>query len=97
MAVEQKISRKTNLVVGMSHPSVNCCPHVLSTEYPYNLPMERKMKEFKPNAPTEVLVKLIQGIQSFQLMESKVMMQCLNLLTTGMLDRNSKAKDKLLH
>ena len=55
------------------------------------------MKKFKPNAPKEVLVKLIQGIQSFQLMDSKVMMQCLNLLTRGMPDRNSKAKDKLLH
>ena len=97
MAVEQKISRKTNLVVGMSHPSVNCCSHVLSTEYPYNLAMERKMKKFKPNAPKEVLVKLIQGIQNFQLIESKVMMQCLNLLTRGMPDRNSKAKYKLLH
>ena len=97
MAVEQKISRKTNLVVGMSHPSVNCCSHVLSTEYPYNLAMERKMKKFKPNAPKEVLVKLIQGIQNFQLMESKVMMQCLNLLTRDMPDRNSEAKDKLLH
>ena len=59
--------------------------------------MERKMKKFKPNAPKEVLVKLIQGIQSFQLMDSKVMMHCLNLLTRDMPDRNSKAKDKLLH
>lgn len=97
MAVEQKISRKTNLVVGISHPSVNYCSHVLSTEYPYNLAMERKIKKFKPNAPKEVLVKLIQSIQSFQLMESKVMVQCLNLLTRVVPDKNSKAKDKLLH
>ena len=59
--------------------------------------MERKMKKFKPSAPKEVLVKLIQDIPSFQLIESKVMMQCLNLLTRGLHDRNSKAKDKLLH
>ena len=81
----------------MSHSSLNCCPHVLSIEYPYNLAMERKMKKFKPSAPKEVLVKLIQDIPSFQLIESKVMMQCLNLLTRGLHDRNSKAKDKLLH